>query len=127
MPKDKNIASLFSTCYVSVTKFLTLKYGVGDEADDIAQEAFHNILRVPDSTTIDDPKAYLFRAASNIALNHIRRQGYQQDYITSLMHTCDINPHNDMDATPFMEKYENMLAGWEGSIQIQLPNEINIC
>jgi hypothetical protein len=26
-----------------------------------------------------------------------------------------------------MEKYENMLAGWEGSIQIQLPNEINIC
>jgi len=32
-----------------------------------------------------------------------------------------------MDATPFMEKYENMLAGWEGSIQIQLPNEINIC
>jgi hypothetical protein len=34
---------------------------------------------------------------------------------------------NDMDATPFMEKYENMLAGWEGSIQIQLPNEINIC
>jgi len=26
-----------------------------------------------------------------------------------------------------MEKYENMLAGWEGSIQIQMPNEINIC
>ena len=34
---------------------------------------------------------------------------------------------DDIDATPFMEKYENMLAGWEGQIQIQMPNEIAIC
>ena len=34
---------------------------------------------------------------------------------------------DDIDATPFMEKYENMLAGWEGQIQIQMPNEISIC
>lgn len=34
---------------------------------------------------------------------------------------------NDLNASPFMEKYENMLAGWEGSIQIQMPNQIAIC
>lgn len=84
MSRDKSIAALFSTCYVTVKKHLRLKYGVGDEADDIVQDAFQKILNMDDVGDIENPKAYLFRAASNLALNRIRRQGYQDDYIASL-------------------------------------------
>lgn len=84
MSRDKSIATLFSTCYASVKGHLRLKYGVGDDADDIVQDAFQKILDVEDIGAIENPKAYLYRAASNLALNRIRRQGYQDDYIASL-------------------------------------------
>ena len=35
--------------------------------------------------------------------------------------------YNEMDATHFMEKYENMRYGGVGSIQIQLTKEVILC
>jgi RNA polymerase sigma factor (sigma-70 family) len=84
MSRNKNIAALFSSCYASVKGHLLLKYGVGDDADDIVQDTFQKMLGMSDMEVIENPKAYLFRAASNLALNRIRRQGYQDDYIASL-------------------------------------------
>ena len=34
---------------------------------------------------------------------------------------------SDMSAKPFLERFENVLAGWEGSISISVPNGLNIC
>ena len=33
----------------------------------------------------------------------------------------------DMSAEPFLERFENVLAGWEASVSIELPNGLNIC
>ena len=84
MSRNKSIAALFNTCYVSVKEYLRLKYGVGDDAEDIMQEAFQKILDIDDVDSIENPKAYLYRAASNLALNRIRRRSYQVEYIASL-------------------------------------------
>ncbi len=84
MSKNKKIAALFNSYYASVKNHLLLKYGVGEDADDILQDAFQKLLDMDDIEIIENPKAYLFKAASNLALNRIRRQGYQDDYIASL-------------------------------------------
>jgi len=43
------------------------------EYDDIVQEAFTRLLRVRRSSTPQNPKAYLFAVARNLAMDHFRR------------------------------------------------------
>lgn len=97
------IAGVFKNYYGQLSGFLALKYGVGSDAEDIAQEAFQNMLRVSGASKIDDPKAYLYRAASNIALNHLRRQGYREDYLASLIDYSEEGAEMEVAAIAFEE------------------------
>jgi RNA polymerase sigma factor (sigma-70 family) len=51
------------------------------EAEDIVQDAFHNILRAQNIEQIENPQAYLYQTASNLALNRIRKQKYHHNYL----------------------------------------------
>ena len=35
--------------------------------------------------------------------------------------------NGDMNAEPFLERFENVLAGWEATASIEIPNGLNIC
>lgn len=58
------------------------------DAEDIVQDAFYNVLRAKNIDAIDNPKAYLYQAASNLALNRIRKNNYHRDYIASMDDTA---------------------------------------
>ena len=48
------------------------------EVEDIVQETYVRICRVPDQeTTIRDPRSYLFRTARNLALDHVKRSEFR--------------------------------------------------
>lgn len=47
------------------------------DVDDIVQESFFRILRVPAAEPVIHPKAYLFTTARNLALKRIRHDGYR--------------------------------------------------
>lgn len=46
----------------------------GTEAEDLVQDVFLNVLRREDPQDVRSPRSYLARAATNAALDHLRRQ-----------------------------------------------------
>ena len=77
-------AGLFKKHYAELQRYIAHKFSDADGADDIVQDAFHNLLRTDDLEAIENPRAYLYRSASNLALNRIRNQGYRNQHLQSL-------------------------------------------
>jgi RNA polymerase sigma factor (sigma-70 family) len=48
------------------------------DADDLVQEAFSRLLKAHDSGAVANPRAFLFVVTRNLALNHLRRLGYER-------------------------------------------------
>lgn len=83
MSTHAKVSDIFKKYYSELKGHLSHKFGNENDSDDIIQDAFHNILNVKDFEAIDNPKAYLFRAARNVALNRMRRHNLHQDYVES--------------------------------------------
>lgn len=66
------LKSLVEDNHASLIRFLRRRLGDTDEVHDIAQDLYCQIARQPDTSSIRQPRAYLFRAARNLILN--RRQ-----------------------------------------------------
>jgi RNA polymerase sigma-70 factor (family 1) len=69
---------LFSQNYDALVRFLSTRTGDGEEARDLAQDAFYKVMKVDNVEKMEHPKAYLFQTAANLALNRIRKQKYQE-------------------------------------------------
>lgn len=48
------------------------------DVDDLVQETFSRLLRAHGSGPVANPRAFLFVVARNLALNHLRRLGYER-------------------------------------------------
>lgn len=66
-------------------RFALRKLGGEDDAEDIVQDTFQNIMGIENPETIENPRAYLYRTAQNIAFNRQRQSGRHRDYLAS----CD--------------------------------------
>ena len=60
--------------YDSLIRHLSRRLGSSDFAYEALHEAFERLERVPDTTEVQKPTDYIFRAALNIAKNH-RKEG----------------------------------------------------
>lgn len=58
--------------------------GCQETAADLAQEAYIRLADVPTSQIIASPRAFLFRTATNLALDHFRKQKFRGQRQTSL-------------------------------------------
>lgn len=58
--------------------------GCQETAADLAQEAYIRLADVPTSQIIASPRAFLFRTATNLALDHFRKQKFRGQRHTSL-------------------------------------------
>ena len=81
MNKASYTRDLFLRYAGELQRFVSNKFGGVDEADDIVQDAFHNFLRAKCTESIDNPRAYLYQTAHNLALNRIRKQSYHENYL----------------------------------------------
>ena len=57
-----------------VEQYLATRVANPDDARDLAQEAFRRLLRLEDAEFIQQPEAYLFRIAVNLAYEHRLKQ-----------------------------------------------------
>jgi len=79
--KNKSaINCLYQQNRQSLLRFLRRRLGNVDEAEDIAQDAFHNMVRSDNTQALENPRAYLFQTAANLALNRIRKIRRQTNY-----------------------------------------------
>jgi RNA polymerase sigma-70 factor (ECF subfamily) len=79
--RDKFFQQFFQQNHNSLLRFLSRRLGDADEAQDIAQDAFHNMMRVEEAENLEHARAYLFQTAANLALNRIRKRKRQETYV----------------------------------------------
>ncbi|MFT7561276.1 MAG: RNA polymerase sigma factor (sigma-70 family) [Flavobacteriales bacterium] len=78
------LVSLYEKYQLDLKRLISVKFNKSqDDAEDIIQDAFHNLLRIENIDSIENPKAYLYQTASNLALNRLRKQRRHNNYIAS--------------------------------------------
>lgn len=106
------VGSLFRQYGRDLLGFLRARLKGGD-AEDIAQKAYLQLLQHPDPAAIQNARAYLFRTANNLMLNHVRHQRVRSDHIE-----FDIDPDDASSQAPLPE------AALEGARELQRLREV---
>jgi len=112
------LEKLFNEHGLSLVRFLTRKTRSPEDAEDIAQGAFLRIQKLK-LDELDNPRAYLYQTASNLAIDQLRRAKLHRGYIQS--ETPDISEIEDASspkvdqATP-----ERLLAAKEDLLKIEV-------
>jgi len=76
-----DIKALFQRHNDELVRYLTGHLKSHDEAVEVAQEAYVRLLGLDDATTIGFLRAFLFRTATNIAIDRQRKHGRAQAYV----------------------------------------------
>lgn len=76
--KTEFIAHLFEEQAGALVKYLTARFADREAAREIAQEAWLRMYRLEHPQTLDNPRAFLFQTASNLAIDQLRRARLEQ-------------------------------------------------
>lgn len=76
---NQSISGLYGSEKGRLSRLVKRIVGNGHTADELVQDAFFKLVDASRKRQIDEPRAYLTRAARNLALNHLRhlRQGVE--------------------------------------------------
>lgn len=97
------IKALFQRHNDELVRYLVGRLKSRDEAVEVAQEAYVRLLRLDDTSTIGFLRAFLFRTATNIAIDRQRRRGRAKAYVE--------HEQADADAQVFEFTPERQVAG----------------
>lgn len=75
------LEQLFDAHAQGLVRFLKRKLNNSEDAEDIAQNAFIRIQRLAEQGELENPKAYLYQTASNLAIDMLRREKLHQNYV----------------------------------------------
>ena len=105
----EEIQELFQSHNEELVRYLTGRLKNHDEAIEVAQEAYVRLLRLDDANTIGFLRAFLFRTATNIAIDRIRRKGRSQAYTaeetaTSSAQVFDFTPEREVAGKQALEQ-----------------------
>ncbi len=75
MPRNSaKLLAALAACYEDLKAFLSRKFGCPLLAEDIVQETWLRVRRLSQPTEVAHPRAYLFRMATNLAIDHLRSE-----------------------------------------------------
>lgn len=106
----EDINQLFQNHNDELVRYLTSRLKSHDEAVEVAQEAYVRLLRLDDKSTIGFLRAFLFRTATNIAIDRVRRRGLAQAYVDEAGPAQQVNemfgftPERSLAAKQSLEK-----------------------
>jgi RNA polymerase sigma factor (sigma-70 family) len=113
MNLSQHLISLFDSHRSDLRRLIMQKFRkTSHDAEDIIQDAFHNILRVDNIDTLENPKAYLYQTAANLALNRIRKQKNHHSYVAQMdaEATYDLCPERIVSSGKDLQKIEDSLG-----------------
>lgn len=119
MKKSNKIIGLFREYGDDLHRFVTRRFSDVADPEDVVQDAFQNLLKVDSLEDIENPRAYLYQSAQNLALNRIRKNRYHEAYLTE--------PHAEEDSRSpeLIAQAENDLVAVENKLQ-NLPEKCRI-
>lgn len=74
-PAHRSLATAYGAFLPTLLRYLTLRVGDAQDAQDIAQEGYLRLLRVKDTESIENLEGYLFRVVTNLANEHLYKKG----------------------------------------------------
>jgi RNA polymerase sigma-70 factor (ECF subfamily) len=94
MPRaTKNTTDLASTAFAQygsgLLRYLMRCRGCEQDADDLAQEVYIELLRVPEAEAVRQPQAYMFRIASHVVYRFKRRKQRESEVVSFDSETLD--------------------------------------
>lgn len=78
---NPSIDTLFRRHQRELVNWLTPRLRCRETARDVVQESFLVLARVSAEQTVAQPRAFLYRVAQNLSLDHIRRRKVMDDYL----------------------------------------------
>ncbi|MBD9680142.1 sigma-70 family RNA polymerase sigma factor [Pseudomonas sp. PDM18] len=72
---SSSLLQSFQAHYADLMRFLARRLGDNQRAADVAQDTWLRLADHPAEAEVQDPRAYLFRVAGNIAIDNLRREG----------------------------------------------------
>ena len=78
VPDGTELSQLFRVHNDVLVGYLTARLGSRQEAMEVAQEAYARLLQFHESSTPNLSRAYLFRTATNLAIDRLRRRRVEQ-------------------------------------------------
>lgn len=112
MNKPHTLGELFARHQPELLRLLIGKFRKHpQDAEEIVQDVFHNVLKIDDIDGIENPRAYLFQTANNLALNRIRKQKHHQQYMesTATDDTDELSPERIVIATKDLQQVKASL------------------
>ncbi len=69
-----SLSDLVEAHQEALVRFLTMRFGNAEDAAEIAQEAYLRLMGVERLEELENPRGFLFRTATNLALDRTRQQ-----------------------------------------------------
>ena len=127
----------------SLERFLARKLNSTQDAAEIAQETFLRLYRLDELDTMDDTRAFMFRVASNMAIDQLRRKVLHDKFVVHESHIADdqkgVSPeqvaaaqeelqriYQVVDGLPIKCKQAFLLHRKSGLSYSEIANEMNI-
>lgn len=108
------LAALYQEHRTSLVRFLVRRMKSVEEAEDIAQAAILRMEKLDSGVSLDNPKAYLFQVASNLAIDAIRRKEILHRYLQNESARIEAFSHDQDELSP-----ERIVAAKQQLKQIQ--------
>lgn len=99
------VVALFREHNAALVGFLRARLNSLADAQEVAQEVYLKLLSLDDGTVIDSPRAFLFRAASNLAVDRLRMRNVRA------MAPADPDDDN-WHVTPIPEQHASAHEQW---------------
>jgi RNA polymerase sigma-70 factor, ECF subfamily len=104
MTLEQKVEQIFAQLREPIYRYLVVTFGAGAEAEDIVQESFIRLYReLSAGKQIENPKAWLYRTAHNLAINQIKHQQFiaplgemEWAEIVESMPDADANPEEKL-------------------------------
>jgi len=74
------LCAALADCYEELKLFLKRKYGCPQLAEEVVQETWMRLQRISTTAPLQQPRDYLFRIASNLAIDHLRADKTRSQY-----------------------------------------------
>lgn len=118
----RDVASWYDRYHVRLLRYLRASLRTETDAQDVSQEVYLRLLRVPDDRVIEHPRAYLFRVAANV-LNDWRagqkvfetRAPEDLDQVPA-QHDCDADYDDRRRAEQVKRAIESLPARYRASL-----------
>ncbi|WP_237057968.1 RNA polymerase sigma factor [Microbulbifer sediminum] len=76
------LEKLFAEHGQALVRFVTRIVRNTEDAEDIAQHAYLRLQKLSDEKELDNPRAYLYQIANNLAVDQLRRGRLHMDYVS---------------------------------------------